>query len=186
MRSYILLCRSFHTTLCTGHARTGQAHQLSVAGRGEPSFSIDGRTLYFSSNRPGGKGGRDIWKTTLGNDGRWSKAENMGDSINTAMDEVSPFIHYDDQTMYFSSNGHVGMGGFDIYYTRKTSDSTWSSPTNIGYPINTDSDELNLVVGAGGKMAIFSSDKLNGMGGVVDSDNTTGGESARDYSSFVD
>ena len=131
----------------------------------QPSFSIDGRTLYFSSNRPGGKGGRDIWKTTLGNDGRWSKAENMGDSINTAMDEVSPFIHYDDQTMYFASNGHVGMGGFDIYYTRKTSDSTWSSPTNIGYPINTDSDELNLVVGAGGKMAIFSSDKLNGMGG---------------------
>ena len=131
----------------------------------QPSFSIDGKTLYFTSNRPGGKGGKDIWKTTLGENGRWSKAVNMGDSINTPQDETCPFIHYDDQTLYFASNGHVGMGGFDIFYSRKINDTTWTMPTNIGYPINTAGDELNLIVGAGGSTAIFSSDKLEGFGG---------------------
>lgn len=131
----------------------------------QPSFSIDGKTLYFTSNRPGGKGGKDIWKTTLNANGRWGKAVNMGDSINTPQDETCPFIHYDDQTLYFASNGHIGMGGFDIFYSRKLNDTTWSMPTNIGYPINTSGEEMNLIVGAGGKMAIFSSDKLEGYGG---------------------
>ena len=131
----------------------------------QPSFSIDGKTLYFTSNRPGGKGGKDIWKTTLNENGRWNKAVNLGDSINTPQDETCPFIHYDDQTLYFASNGHIGMGGFDIFYSRKLNDTTWSMPTNIGYPINTSGEEMNLIVGAGGKMAIFSSDKLEGYGG---------------------
>lgn len=131
----------------------------------QPSFSIDGKTLYFTSNRPGGKGGKDIWKTTLNANGQWGKAINMGDSINTPQDETCPFIHYDDQTLYFASNGHIGMGGFDIFYSRKLNDTTWSMPTNIGYPINTSGEEMNLIVGAGGKMAIFSSDKLEGYGG---------------------
>jgi len=131
----------------------------------QPSFSIDGKTLYFTSNRPGGKGGKDIWKTTLNANGQWGKAINMGDSINTPQDETCPFIHYDDQTLYFASNGHIGMGGFDIFYSRKLNDNTWSMPTNIGYPINTSGEEMNLIVGAGGKMAIFSSDKLEGYGG---------------------
>ena len=98
----------------------------------QPSFSIDGKTLYFTSNRPGGKGGKDIWKTTLKANGQWGKAVNMGDSINTPQDETCPFIHYDDQTLDFASNGHIGMGGFDIFYTRKLNDTTWSMPTNIG------------------------------------------------------
>ena len=131
----------------------------------QPSFSIDGKTLYFTSNRPGGKGGKDIWKTTLKANGQWGKAVNMGDSINTPQDETCPFIHYDDQTLYFASNGHIGMGGFDIFYSRKLNDTTWSMPTNIGYPINTSGEEMNLIVGAGGKMVIFSSDKLEGYGG---------------------
>ena len=131
----------------------------------QPSFSIDGKTLYFTSNRPGGKGGKDIWKTTLKANGQWGKAVNMGDSINTPQDETCPFIHYDDQTLYFASNGHIGMGGFDIFYSRKLNDTTWTMPTNIGYPINTSGEEMNLIVGAGGKMAIFSSDKLEGYGG---------------------
>ena len=131
----------------------------------QPSFSIDGKTLYFTSNRPGGKGGKDIWKTTLNEQGQWTKAVNMGDSINTPFDETCPFIHYDDQTLYFSSNGHIGMGGFDIFYSRKQTDSIWSYPINIGYPINTNNDELNLIVSASGKTAIFSTDKLNGYGG---------------------
>ena len=131
----------------------------------QPSFSIDGKTLYFTSNRPGGKGGKDIWKTTLNANGQWGKAINMGDSINTPQDETCPFIHYDDQTLYFASNGHIGMGGFDIFYSRKLNDTAWTMPTNIGYPINTSGEEMNLIVGAGGKMAIFSSDKLEGYGG---------------------
>jgi len=131
----------------------------------QPSFSIDGKTLYFTSNRPGGKGGKDIWKTTLNANGQWGKAINMGDSINTPQDETCPFIHYDDQTLYFASNGHIGMGGFDIFYSRRINDTTWTMPTNIGYPINTSGEEMNLIVGAGGKMAIFSSDKLEGYGG---------------------
>ena len=131
----------------------------------QPSFSIDGKTLYFTSNRPGGKGGKDIWKTTLNENGRWNKAVNLGDSINTPQDETCPFIHYDDQTLYFASNGHIGMGGFDIFYSRKLNDPTWSMPTNIGYPINTSGEEMNLIVGASGNTAIFSSDKLDGYGG---------------------
>ena len=131
----------------------------------QPSFSIDGKTLYFTSNRPGGKGGKDIWKTTLNENGRWNKAVNLGDSINTPQDETCPFIHYDDQTLYFASNGHIGMGGFDIFYSRKLNDTTWSMPTNIGYPINTSGEEMNLIVGASGNTAIFSSDKLDGYGG---------------------
>lgn len=131
----------------------------------QPSFSIDGKTLYFTSNRPGGKGGKDIWKTTLNENGRWNKAVNLGNSINTTQDETCPFIHYDDQTLYFASNGHIGMGGFDIFYSRKLNDTTWSMPTNIGYPINTSGDEMNLIVGASGNTAIFSSDKLDGYGG---------------------
>lgn len=131
----------------------------------QPSFSIDGKTLYFTSNRPGGKGGKDIWKTTLNENGRWNKAVNLGNSINTTQDETCPFIHYDDQTLYFASNGHIGMGGFDIFYSRKLNDTTWSMPTNIGYPINTSDEEMNLIVGASGNTAIFSSDKLDGYGG---------------------
>jgi len=130
----------------------------------QPSFSIDGRTLYFASNRPGGKGGNDIWKTVLQDNGRWSVPVNLGDSINTAGDEKCPFIHYDDQTLYFASNGHVGMGGFDIYYSRKINDSTWSRPVNIGYPINTSSDEASLIVSPSGSTAIFASDRKGGYG----------------------
>ncbi len=136
----------------------------SSAWDSQPSFSIDGKTLYFTSNRPGGKGGRDLWKTTLQENGNWSKAINLGDSINTPKDEVSPFIHYDDQTLYFASNGHIGMGGYDIFYSRKIDEETWSTPINIGYPINTSEDDMNLIIGANGKTAIFSTDKLGGYG----------------------
>lgn len=130
----------------------------------QPSFSIDGRTLYFASNRPGGKGGNDIWKTVLMDNGRWSKPINLGDSINTPGDEKCPFIHYDDQTLYFASNGHVGMGGMDIYYSRKINDTTWSKPVNIGYPINTKDEEASLIVSPSGKTAIFCSDREGGFG----------------------
>ncbi len=130
----------------------------------QPSISADGRVLYFSGNRPGGCGGKDIWFSIMGDDGKWKTPGNMGKTINTPGDEMSPFIHFDGKTLYFSSDGLPGMGGFDIYFTRMQKDSTWSVPRNLGYPINTFADETGLVIESDGQKAYFSSkrDKQNG------------------------
>lgn len=129
----------------------------SVAKETQPSLSADGSTLYFSSDREGGKGGLDIWVSHRMSDGRWSTPENLGDSINTRGNEASPFIHHDNNTLYFSSDYHLGMGGFDIFYSRKNDDGTWNYPQNIGYPINTHRDEVGLVITAKGNKAYYSS-----------------------------
>jgi outer membrane protein OmpA-like peptidoglycan-associated protein len=131
----------------------------------QPSLSSDGRTLYFASNRPGGFGGSDIWKTVLQDDGSWSRPENLGDVINTAEDEMSPYIHADGQTLYFSSHGHPGLGGADLFMSRKLPGKNWSEPLNLGYPINTIADEINLIVHPGGSRAYISSDMPLGKGG---------------------
>ncbi|HTX87427.1 MAG TPA: OmpA family protein [Bacteroidales bacterium] len=130
----------------------------------QPSFSSDGKTLYFVSKRPGGKGSSDIWKTELQPDGTWTVPVNLGDSINTPHEEMSPFIHPDDRTLYFSSNGHEGMGKLDIFYSRKDENGNWRKPVNLGYPINTYADEISLVVNATGNIAYISSDKFGGKG----------------------
>ncbi len=130
----------------------------------QPSFSSDGKTLYFSSKRKGGKGSSDIWRTELQQDGNWSEPVNLGDSINSTMPEMAPFIHPDDQTLYFSSRGHPGMGGLDLYYSRKDANGNWMKPVNMGYPINTFADEITLVVNANGELAYCSSDKAGGKG----------------------
>ncbi|MBU0764296.1 MAG: OmpA family protein [Bacteroidetes bacterium] len=130
------------------------------AWESHPSFSSDGKTLYFTSNRAGGRGEMDIWTVVLQEDGSWSKPVNLGDSINTPGFEMSPFIHPDNQTLYFASDGHTGMGGMDIYYSRKNTDGTWSKPVNMGYPINTWADEHGLIVNAGGNLAYFASDRF--------------------------
>lgn len=146
----------------------------SGAWEGQPSFSIDGKTLYFVSNRKGGFGGMDIWKTSFEN-GKWTEPVNLGPEINTAGNEMSPFIHYDDQTLYFASDGHIGMGGLDLFVARKTSQSTssetgeqrsekWSTPVNLGYPINTSDDESSLIVNATAHTAYFASDREGGFG----------------------
>ncbi len=122
----------------------------------QPSVSADGKTLYFSSNRPGGFGGKDIWYSTLNDRSQWTTPVNMGGKINTDGDEMSPFIHFDGKTLYFASDGHVGLGGFDIFVSRMNSDSTWTDPQNLGYPINTYNDEMGLVIESGGKKAYFS------------------------------
>ena len=124
----------------------------------QPSISPDGKTLYFVSNRNGGLGNFDIWRSHRLDDNRWSQPENLGETINTPYNEQSPFIHFDNQTLYFSSDGHVGMGGLDIFMTRMINDTTWSKPVNLGYPINTHRDEDGLIVNAKGTMAYFSSD----------------------------
>jgi outer membrane protein OmpA-like peptidoglycan-associated protein/Tol biopolymer transport system component len=139
----------------------------SGAWDSQPSFSSDGKTLYFASKRAGGKGSSDIWKTELKQDGSsWSVPVNLGDSINTPQEEMAPFIHPDDRTLYFSSRGHPGMGGFDLYYSRKDADGNWTNPVDLGYPINSYADEITLVVSAHGDVAYISSDKPGGHGGM--------------------
>jgi outer membrane protein OmpA-like peptidoglycan-associated protein len=130
----------------------------------QPSFSSDGKSLYFASTRAGGKGSSDIWKTVLQPDGQWSTPVNLGDSINTRAEEMAPFIHPDDQTIYFSSKGHPGLGKLDLFYARKSSGGEWKRPVNLGFPINTYADEITLVVNAKGNVAYISSDKLGGKG----------------------
>lgn len=130
----------------------------------QPSFSSDGKTLFFTSNRPGGYGGMDIWVTTRNDDGSWTTPKNMGDKINTNGDEISPFIHPDNQTLYFCSNGRMGVGGFDFYYSRKDNKGSFEIPSNLGYPINTPYDERSLVISADGKTGYFASTNIEGMG----------------------
>ena len=137
----------------------------STRWESQPSLSSDGRTLYFASNRSGGYGGSDIWKTVLRDDGSWSPPENLGEMINTADDEMSPYMHADGQTLYFSSKGHPGLGGADLFMSRRQADETWSRPQNLGYPINTPADEINLIVDPDGLRAYISSDLPQGKGG---------------------
>jgi outer membrane protein OmpA-like peptidoglycan-associated protein len=132
----------------------------------EPSafISADGNTIYFSSNRPGGYGGRDLYTCKKLPGGDWAKAVNMGPKINTQFDEDAPFIHPDGITLYFSSNGHTTMGGFDIFTTQLSGDGTWSEPLNVGYPINTTDDDIYYVVSPDSRSAYFSSFRKEGLG----------------------
>ncbi|MGE5395436.1 MAG: OmpA family protein [Candidatus Saccharibacteria bacterium] len=136
----------------------------SGAWETQPSISANGKTLFFVSNRSGGKGGTDLWQSDLlGFSDRgipiWSKPVNLGDSINTPGNENSPFIHSDGQTLYFASDYWDGLGGYDIFYSRKVNNSYWTKPRNIGYPINSFRDEQGLIVDAMGRNAYYSSDR---------------------------
>ncbi|MGN7204241.1 OmpA family protein [Pedobacter sp. SAFR-022] len=122
----------------------------------QPAVSPDGNTLYFSSNRPGGLGGYDLWKTQLKKDGTWSAPVNLGPEINTPYDEHTPFVHPDGQTLYFSSDGWPGMGNKDIFYSRTDVSGNWSRPVNLGYPINSYHEETGLIVTPDGLNGIFS------------------------------
>jgi len=124
-----------------------------------PSVSADGRILYFASDRPGGKGGMDIYVSRKYETGEWSIPVNLGDSINTAGNEQSPFIHPDGKTLYFSSEGHMNLGQGDIFMSVIKNDSSWSTPVNLGYPINTHNNELGLIVNSSGDIAYYASDR---------------------------
>ncbi len=125
-----------------------------------PASSADGRILFFSSGgRPDSKGGKDIYVSYKKEDGTWTEPQNLGDSINTEGNEYAPFLHPDGRTLYFSSDGWTGMGGQDIFYARMKEDSTWSTPVNIGYPINTPYDDFGLIVNAKGNYAFFASNR---------------------------
>ena len=134
----------------------------------QPTLSADGNALYFASDRPGGYGGIDLYVTYKDpKTGAWSIPKNLGPKINTAGHEKTPFIHSDSETLYFSSDGHFGFGGMDIFYVRKNEKGEWIEPENIGYPINTEADDVGFFVSTDSKTGYFFSydeGKMRGKG----------------------
>jgi len=130
----------------------------------QPSLSADGQLLYFTSNRPGGQGGYDIWLTYRRSNGEWAKPINLGKEINTPLDDETPFYHPDGQTLYFMSKGHAGMGDYDLHVSRRTKEGSWGTPTNLGYPINTKAREGALFIALDGKTAYFTKGTLTADG----------------------
>jgi outer membrane protein OmpA-like peptidoglycan-associated protein/tetratricopeptide (TPR) repeat protein len=131
----------------------------------ETSATINSRldTLYFVSERPGGYGGKDIYFAVKGSDGKWGNVQNIGAVINTEWDEESVYLMPDGKTLYFSSQGHNSIGGFDIFKTN-LKNGNWTEPINLGYPINSADDDVNFVMAASGKRGYYSSVKYEGFG----------------------
>ena len=143
----------------------GQAINNPDTWESQPSISADGQTLYYVSDRPGGYGGYDLYRSTRNEDGTWGASVNLGPVINTAGNEKSPFIHPDGQSFYFSSDGLMGVGGYDIFYTKVHEDHSVDKPQNLGYPINSPEDEVGFFVSTDGTKGFFASNKLHGKGG---------------------
>jgi tetratricopeptide (TPR) repeat protein len=128
------------------------------------TISSDGNTLFFVSNRDKGNGGRDIYRCVKMPNGEWSKALNLGPTINTPWEEDSPFLSADGRTLYFASQGHTSMGGFDIFYSTLGEDGEWGKPVHMEYPLNTVDDDAFFVPMADGRHAFYSSAKEGGYG----------------------
>jgi outer membrane protein OmpA-like peptidoglycan-associated protein len=128
------------------------------------SMTPDTKTIYFASNRPGGYGGLDIYASKRNDDGTWGRAENLGPMINTKANEDAPFIHPNNKLLFFTTDGHNGMGGNDIYKSERI-DGSWSEPKNMGYPINTTANDNYFTLIADGTRGYFSSDRKGGFGG---------------------
>lgn len=137
----------------------------SYSWEGSCSLTSDGKTLYFSSERGGGYGGRDIYRASLSADSTWGNVVNLGDSINTALDDDAPFIHPDGVTLFYSSRSKNSMGGYDIFQSvMNPIDSTFKNAVNLGYPINTPDDDIYYVLSANGKTGYYASGKKGGSG----------------------
>jgi outer membrane protein OmpA-like peptidoglycan-associated protein/tetratricopeptide (TPR) repeat protein len=135
----------------------------SAAWESQPSLSADGNMLFFVSDRRGGLGNKDIYVSYKLNNNQWTRAENLGDKINTPYEEISPFIHVNGRTLFFASNGRPGFGGFDLYRSEREN-SVWSEPLNFGSPVNTNEDQFSLYITADGKRGFYShedNDKVN-------------------------
>lgn len=145
-------------------AKNMGAHINSDLWDAQPSISPDGKTLYFASNREGSMGSSDIWKTERTPGSGWTKPVNIGPPVNTPAAEMAPFIHYDNQSLYFSSYGHQGLGGADLFKS-ELKNGVWSRPENLGYPINSSADELVVIVNPEGNRGFISSNSLDGEGG---------------------
>lgn len=139
----------------------------SINGPGwdaQPCISADGKTIFFSSNRSGTLGGKDIWQTNRLPNGKWTTPRNLGPEVNTKGDEQTPYLHPDGKTLYFTSDGHPGMGNNDLYLTRRSNDTLWAKPQNLGYPINSKASEGTLTVSLDGKTAYFAAIRPDGAG----------------------
>jgi len=139
----------------------------------QPSLSANGQAIYFSSDRAGGHGGRDIWVSYRNEAGKWGAPHNLGDSINTTGADQAPFIHPDGKTLYFMSDGHPGMGGGDLFFSRRLSNGQWSKAKNLGYPINDEGIQGALVVSLDGRKGYFAGPeksvaKGDFFGGAID------------------
>ncbi|HTJ13841.1 MAG TPA: OmpA family protein [Dinghuibacter sp.] len=132
----------------------------------QPSLSPDQRDLYFAARDPSGFGGSDIWVSHRLPNGAWGNPQNLGPNINTKGDESCPFIHPDNQTLYFTSNGLPGYGGTDLFVVHKDSTGRWGKPVNLGYPINTIDNEGALTIAADGKTAYYATDRSDSRGGL--------------------
>jgi outer membrane protein OmpA-like peptidoglycan-associated protein len=126
----------------------------------QPSLSADGRILFFSSDRRGGFGGNDIWYTLRMPDGSWSEAKNLGSTINSSKDEVSPFIYFNNEILFFASNGHRGFGGMDLFISR-VENGEFTEPENLGYPINDQRDQFSLFITAQRDYAYYTESAFN-------------------------
>jgi outer membrane protein OmpA-like peptidoglycan-associated protein/tetratricopeptide (TPR) repeat protein len=127
----------------------------------QPCLSLDGKELFFASRR---NGNADLYHCYRNEDGTWTMPENLGPTINTKGTEMAPFLHPDGKTLYFSSDTHTGMGGYDLFVSRRNEQGEWSTPVNLGYPINTPGDEINFIVAADGHTALISSFREGGFG----------------------
>ena len=150
----------------------GQAVNSS-SWESQPTLSANGSTLYFVTDRAGGIGKKDIWVTKLNDAGKWTAPQNLGPTINTKEHEISPFIHFNDKTLFFSSNGHLGFGGFDIFKATKTVNVEnqtfeWTKVENIGYPINKHGDQVSLIINAEGTKGYFT-DEVISNGRIIES-----------------
>lgn len=166
-------CDIFRTTYEKGKWTELESAGLTVNGdkswESQPSVTADGEYLYFASNREGGMGGTDIWRCHRLPNGEWSRAENLGPSINTPGNEKCPFIHADGKTLYFASNGWQGFGGYDMYFIN-VNDTYLQRPTNMGLPINSEGDEICFGVTSDGQKGYYAGKPHEGVAGRGGSD----------------
>lgn len=164
-------CDIFYSQKVNGkwtRPRNGGSNINTANWETQPSFSSDGKTLYFIRGimSRGNIREQDIYMSTIGDDGKFSIPVKLPDHVNTPFKEESVFIHPDNQTLYFSSEGHVGFGGLDIYMSKRQPDGSWGPAVNLGYPINSVKDENSLLVGPDGTIAYFASNREGGLGGL--------------------
>ncbi|MEO0731214.1 MAG: OmpA family protein [Bacteroidota bacterium] len=151
-------------------ARRAAERLNTQADEGQPSISPDGRLLFFSSNREGGYGGNDLYAAARTADGGWSSPQNLGPNLNTKGQESFPFWAADGRTLFFTSNGHPGLGGQDLFRIVLGGDNKWGTATNLGYPINTAGNETNLFIALNGSTAYFSKRSIDTLDGKADVD----------------
>jgi Tol biopolymer transport system component len=136
----------------------------SVYEESHASLSLDGNTMVFTSDRPDGMGAKDIYVVHKLPDGSWGKTNLLNDNVNTEVNEESPFLSYDGNSLFFASEGHNSMGGFDIFKSEKDENGNWQKAVNIGYPINTPGDDLFYIPTLDGQRVYFASERPGGYG----------------------